>query len=315
MDFTVCPYCGSMVAALDKANYCSHHQNDAAVVDSNAYFFSHGNIQSDKHQSRFSIRALSKGYQYYQIKNRVHILNNENFLVINEGEVFENHIDTYGRAEGMVVAFNTNFLKSYFHELNHSSAQLLANPVGTAIVGFSFSENTYAKTAKLDVILKAINHSMDLGIKTPIHYQQHFVNLLDELTGIESGISYQIELIKATKKSTREELYRRLSAAKDFMDAHLNEDLTLQKIAQHSCLSPFHFLRTFAAFFHITPYQYLLAQRLKKAHYLILQGQLCISEVMDLCGFENKRSFQRAFAKAYTLTPCELLKKTQLTHF
>ena len=305
----VCKYCSSMTAAMENANYCSHHQSNAVKIDSNAYFFSHSNVHSDKHQSRFSIRALSKGYQYYEIRNRIHILHNENFLVINDGEDFENYIDTHGNAEGAVIALNAVFLKKYLYELEHTSEHLLDNPGEKTLATLHFYENTLASNPKLQAILSEITSSIQYNIKTPLHYQQQFMKLLDELVGIENCLTHQIELIEATKKSTREELYRRLTDAKDFIDVHLHEKISVQNIAKSSCLSPFHFLRTFAAFFHISPYQYLLSQRLKKSHYLILEGYLSYSEVMNATGFENKRSFQRAFQKVYGITPYELHKK------
>ena len=128
----------------------------------------------------------------------------------------------------------------------------------------TFYENTLASNPKLRAILSEITSSIQYRIKTPLHYQQQFMKLLDELVGIENCLMHQIELIEATKKSTREELYRRLTDAKDFIDAHLNEKISVQKIAKNACLSPFHFLRTFAAFFHISPYQYLLSPTVEK---------------------------------------------------
>ena len=213
----------------------------------------------------FSIRALKKGYQYYQIKNRVHVLHRENFLIVNEGEFFENYIEPYGKAEGTIIAFNTKFLQQYLFELNHSNLQLLDRPNGKTPNTLYFYENTYLRNPALNTLFKEITDSIRLGIKAPIFYQQRFVKLLDAIVASQNSLLYQIETIQAAKKSTKEELYHRLSDAKDFMDAHLSEKITLQKIAQNACLSPFHFLRTFNALFSNFALSILTPPTIKKS--------------------------------------------------
>ena len=59
------------------------------------------------------------------------------------------------------------------------------------------------------------------------------------------------------KKHTREEIYRRVFYAKDFIDCNYVENLTLKKISQVAMLSENHLLRNFGQIFHISPFQYI----------------------------------------------------------
>ena len=70
----------------------------------------------------------AKGINNIKFETGSIILHNENFLVINEGEVFENYIDTHGNADGVVIALNAVFLKKYLYQLEHTSEHLLDNP-------------------------------------------------------------------------------------------------------------------------------------------------------------------------------------------
>src|SRR5207249_4204052 len=75
----------------------------------------------------------------------------------------------------------------------------------------------------------------------------------------------EAEAVPALRRPVRLELYRRLYHARDFMHAHLDQPLTLERISGAACLSRCHFLRIFRQLFGLTPHQYLTEKRLQKA--------------------------------------------------
>lgn len=302
-----CPYCDNLVSAMDIDNYCSHKEQEVETVDSNAFYFAESQLSSGSHTSRFTLRTINNGYQQYNIGGRERILKNDNFLVLNEGDVFENNLDQDNKAEGLIVAFNPNFIKYYIYYINHNTEQLLDNPFEKTFGSLYFFNNSYNKTKELDRLLTQTMVDIKTGKKDPIYYQHIFLCILDELVQIENELHSRLGKIKALKKSTREELYIRLSNAKDYIDANLHEKLSLEKIARISCLSPFHFLRTFSDLYDTTPYQYILLERLKKANYYIHHTRKDIFNIMSESGFENKRTFQRAFQKSFGITAHELM--------
>ena len=60
-------------------------------------------------------------------------------------------------------------------------------------------------------------------------------------------------------------LNQRLVKAIKFIDANLENKLSLDEICKHAGLSKFHFHRLFLAFFDMNIYEYMKAQKLKEA--------------------------------------------------
>ncbi len=264
--------------------------------------------------SRFSIRTVFNGYQHYQVENHEHELSKSKFLVVNEGDRFEHFVDQEQDVEGIIVAFNPNFLEHYLYSINHSQEEMLDHPFEKTSASLYFFNNSYEKSKLLDDYLQHLLGQIKLGYKDPLYFQQLFHNILDELVGIEREMQNRILQLNALKKNTREELYRRLSTGKDFIDAHLIDKLSIERIAKISCLSPFHFLRSFTALYEMTPYQYILAERLKKAHFLIKSSNSSLEQILFSTGFEHKRTFQRAFQRVYGTTPYALIKSLRIKY-
>ncbi|CAM3651120.1 AraC family transcriptional regulator [Cohnella lubricantis] len=96
-----------------------------------------------------------------------------------------------------------------------------------------------------------------------------------------------------------------LQKAIDFMEAHLLEDLTIERIAKEAHASPYHFQRTFAILTDMTVGDYLRKRRLTLA-----AEELCRSDakVIDLAlryGYDTPESFAKAFRKQHGVTPSE----------
>src|SRR5690606_19276010 len=75
----------------------------------------------------------------------------------------------------------------------------------------------------------------------------------------------KIKLLKSRKASTRKELYKRISKAKDIIFSSYEQPLCIEEISQSVCISKYHFTRVFKDIFGISPYQFLKTVRLEKA--------------------------------------------------
>lgn len=95
---------------------------------------------------------------------------------------------------------------------------------------------------------------------------------------------------------------RRLKRVLDYMEARLEEDITLTDLAAIACLSPFHFSRLFSARVGMPPHRYLSRLRLERAKRMLVEGQP-IASVAFACRFAGQSSFTRAFRRATGLTP------------
>ena len=96
---------------------------------------------------------------------------------------------------------------------------------------------------------------------------------------------------------------RRLRRVKDFIETHLGEDLSIEVMANAACLSPFHFARAFKAATGVSPHRYLTDARIKKAKYLIAEGQIPLAEIAHVCGFSSQAYFTTWFKRVVGTTP------------
>jgi AraC family transcriptional regulator len=91
--------------------------------------------------------------------------------------------------------------------------------------------------------------------------------------------------------------------AQHFIKDHLAKDLTLNEIAAAVNLSPFHFSRVFKQHTGMSPYQFVLQQRIERARQLLARGQHSISAVALEVGFYDQSHFSLHFKRLCRITP------------
>jgi AraC-like DNA-binding protein len=88
-----------------------------------------------------------------------------------------------------------------------------------------------------------------------------------------------------------------------WLDAHAAEPVDLNGAASVVGLSPFHFLRVFASVLGVTPHQYLVRARLRRAARLLADDSRSITDVAFDAGFADLSNFVRTFHRAAGVSP------------
>jgi AraC family transcriptional regulator len=96
---------------------------------------------------------------------------------------------------------------------------------------------------------------------------------------------------------------RRMVEAALWLDAHAYQPIDLDTVAAEFGLSPFHFLRLFAKVLGVTPHQYLIRSRLRRAARLLAGDSKPITEVALDAGFADLSNFVRTFHRAAAVSP------------
>lgn len=91
----------------------------------------------------------------------------------------------------------------------------------------------------------------------------------------------------------------------DYIREHCNENLTLEKIADISGFSKFHFSRLFKQFTNVSYYKYLNKKRIEYAEKLLVDKELTITEIALQCGFSSLSAFIRMFKIIKECTPTQ----------
>jgi AraC-like DNA-binding protein len=104
-------------------------------------------------------------------------------------------------------------------------------------------------------------------------------------------------------------LYKRIVQAKTLIDSHFMTGLTVDEIASEACFSKFHFLRLFRHAYNMTPHQYLMALRIRKAKEL-LASNCSVTETCITVGFASTSSFIHLFNASEKCTPSAYAART-----
>jgi len=89
----------------------------------------------------------------------------------------------------------------------------------------------------------------------------------------------------------------------DYIEANLEGDLTIDRMASIACLSSSHFARAFKRAVGQSPHHYVSAKRLDRAKALLIQGERSLVEIALALGFSCQANFTRAFKQATGQAP------------
>ncbi len=90
-----------------------------------------------------------------------------------------------------------------------------------------------------------------------------------------------------------------------YIEDHIQEPITLQRLARAAKLSPWHTSRLFSDVTGKTPFEYIRAYRLSQAAARLLNGRERIIDVAFDFLFDTHEGFIKAFSRRFGMTPSE----------
>jgi AraC-like DNA-binding protein len=102
---------------------------------------------------------------------------------------------------------------------------------------------------------------------------------------------------------------RRLLRVLDYIEANLEGDLSIERMAAIACLSRFHFARSFRQAVGQSPHRYVSAKRLERAKALLMHGDRPLVDIALALSFSSQANFARAFREATGLAPGQYRRK------
>lgn len=190
---------------------------------------------------------------------------------------------------GNVKAFEQVF-QDYFKELGtnfeHSLIKMIEHLEELRIV-----LNRYLKDVQSELILpeqafqaETVVQLRERARSSLVTLNQHIHNWQTEKAG---GVIYQ---------------------AKDWIDQHYCEEVTLDEVAAKVQLSPFYFSKLFKENLGQTFIDYLTQKRIKLAKDLLINTEKTFKEICFEVGYHDPNYFSRVFKKITGLTPSEFKK-------
>jgi AraC family transcriptional regulator len=103
-----------------------------------------------------------------------------------------------------------------------------------------------------------------------------------------------------------------IEEARNYILNHFNKNISLQQLAKHCFVSPFHFSRIFKTITGESPHQYLNSVRLTHAKVLLEETNTSVSDIAYECGFNSPEHFVTAFKKYHQFNPSAFRRKLSL---
>ena len=94
-------------------------------------------------------------------------------------------------------------------------------------------------------------------------------------------------------------------AVTDYIDTHLDEDLSLDALSRRFYVSKYHISHVFTEKTGLSVHRYIVKKRLEAAH-AALRGGTAPSQAAAMYGFRDYSSFYRAFSREYGVAPSVL---------
>ena len=104
----------------------------------------------------------------------------------------------------------------------------------------------------------------------------------------------------------------RIRKVLEYIDAHLDDELDLERLSAVAAFSKYHFHRQFRDLLGVSVFKYVQLRRMKRAAYrLAFRPNQPVLEIALDCAYEGPEAFSRAFKKHVGSSPTEFRKQPQ----
>ncbi|MGG5371984.1 AraC family transcriptional regulator [Enterococcus sp. AZ196] len=125
------------------------------------------------------------------------------------------------------------------------------------------------------------------------------------ITRLLRNIPKKAKQSKKLNKLATQDVLEKLDGIFSYVEAHYQEELTLQDIAEVSGYSSFYFTKFFKKNTGKTFLTFLNEYRIDKAKWLLINSDLPVSEIITQTGFESDKTFYRLFKGSMAMAPLE----------
>ena len=150
----------------------------------------------------------------------------------------------------------------------------------------------------------------DLGInKEELEHAYHNIYLFDR-TKTESSFKIATMLTKyiCFENMVKADYGSELERVIEYIDSHFYEEITVPKICHLFNISKTSLYNGFRMHFNMTVKEYINAQRISRAEYLLKHTKYTVYDICGKCGIDNYQYFCRLFKKMKGITPLQYRK-------
>ena len=105
--------------------------------------------------------------------------------------------------------------------------------------------------------------------------------------------------------------YSTIKNAADYIEEnYMNNDISCVFLANLCNITPTHFAKTFKMAYNITPKEYIIRMRMKRAEEYLIYSAYSVMEISSLLGYSDPAYFSAAFKRIYGVSPSAYRKNS-----
>lgn len=221
------------------------------------------------------------------------------------------HVQDVGEERKEKKQFYTEMEEKFLLNIRDGNKEALNNLV--TLLDLLSSYHTIDKKNKLlELIVMASNKARrDGGSETEYTNYLELLRELDSLSESEinawafRSVNY---VLKSVRDNQNENSFAAIRKVLRYVDAHYDEDITLEEVAGILNISPQYFSRIFKEKMGVTYVDYLTNIRIKKAQEWLVYSDKNIQEICYMVGYKDPNYFSRVFKKTVGVTPKQFVE-------
>lgn len=277
------------------------HREGENLIDIS--FFDQLQTEAILSSKRFSIKYVVDGEEIYRINESIYKVQAKQYILANHH--FKGSIEINKPTKGICIDLDFKLISEVLEFLQEDNKEVSISELETFFNSASFLDNKYdAHKTILGNYLIALDKKFHEFNREQMHISKDlYYTLAEKLVEDHLPIYQKLQNIDAVKVSTKNEIYKKIEAAKQHIDEAFKSDLDMESVARKCCISEYHFFRMFKKIMNISPYQYLLQRRLKYAEEEIQNDTKNMTEIALDAGFSDLFTFSKTFKKNFGISP------------
>ncbi len=253
----------------------------------------------------FSLFVNLRGHSTVRVEGRELVVKQDTCCITNQGQFYDLLVR---RDDATTQTFNIHFGDSLYQDvfrvISHKESQLLDSPYANDASVSCFQARTLWQDPTIRKHIEQLVRFSASEEATNTQREEELLSAcLKHLLGKELQLQHAAHDLNAIKRSTKEELRRRVYQAIDFLHDTFPLEASLDQLSLAACLSKYHLLRSFKQLTGQTPQQYQASLRLDKSLYLLQDESLSLTNIAEQVGFSELAAFSRFFRRHQRISP------------
>lgn len=253
-------------------------------------------LQVEPHPGNFSIKTVFSGAERYEFADRVTTVTAGQVLFVKPDVIYSSSIQSSAPTDTFSI-FLPKALVGRLLGNRDIDAFLNSALACTSLPGLP------SVSRRLLQVATALAEGNELAAS------EAMVDLVAESGSTLDEIESASKRLKASNQRTKAELMRRLLLCRTLLHDHIEDGVSLSRLAEETCMSEFHLMRCFRQSFGMSVAQYLLRLRMQRAAKLLDAGDVPVRLVAARCGYSDLSAFGRAFRRHWGRSATE--RRTQ----